>query len=302
MKTKRWLISVLILLGFLFTTPTPVQATYPPDPWPNPPFGYLEDIADLVNAAPGSDTGVPTGKQLDEAKDLFTCIVGGANVADCIEQHPLPSGTTSTDTINMLASLYVDIQNSDVWAVVSDVGKWLGSDAPCIIAGLIIPGVGGELCDLVKDIIEAVVDIGPFLVDLAEEAYSALKDVADWAVCQVPGANSLLSVVGMGTDCSKHSKPPLQVITEDFFYGPAGDGRGLSWRECHDTPGCGSGTSQFPYFDPTHFDSNVKQWVNSVYYCMDTGSFAPGGDWTKLSCPNYKDYGWISDSDKQAVA
>ncbi len=77
----------------------------------------------------------------------------------------------------------------------------MGDDAPCIIAGIILPGVGSDLCGLVKDFVEAFEDVVKFLEDIGTAVACGMEDAAKY--------------LGLGDGCHKVSAQ--DTIWRDFF-------------------------------------------------------------------------------------
>lgn len=164
---NRLLALVLILVCGFIVIPQPSQAST---------LDTLGKILDLIH--PFDPQQIPSSSDLSKLEGLIKHVVDDPeHVADYIVQYSsVLKGNDYGDTIVMVAQLYVDIENTDVWGIVGIVAKWLGDDAPCIIAGIVLPGVGGELCDLVKEVVEFLEDIGGAIVEF-------FKSIGDAIIC-----------------------------------------------------------------------------------------------------------------------
>jgi CARDB len=169
-KLHCLLIMGVIIFGCLTVTPKATNADT---------LSILGQILDLIH--PFDPQQIPSGSDLTNLMGLLQCVVDDPSKApDCIVKYSsLLQDNNYGDTIVMVAQLYVDVENKDVWGIVGVVTKWLGDDAPCIIADIVLPGVGGSLCALIEDIIKGVAEaleaIGQFFADLGEAVWEGLK-------------------------------------------------------------------------------------------------------------------------------
>jgi hypothetical protein len=170
MKTIRYLnqlltIGLIIFSCFIFT-PQPANANT---------IDTLGKVLDLIHPI---DSDIPSGSELSGLMGLIQDIANDPDhtldyIADP-KYSAVLQGNNYGDTVVMVAQLFVDVENTDVWGIVGIVAKWLGDDAPCIIAAIVLPGVGGELCDLVKEIVGFLADIGGAIADFFESIGDAI--------------------------------------------------------------------------------------------------------------------------------
>jgi hypothetical protein len=173
MKTTRFLNKllavglVIFVFGCLLATPGPAHAET---------LGTLGDILDLIH--PFDPQVIPSGSDLTTLMPLLMDVVNDPEHAPdyIVKYSDALQGNEYGETIVMVAQIYVDVENKDVWGIVGVVAKWLGDDAPCIIAGIVLPGVGGELCALVKAVVEFLADVGEAIVEF-------FKDLGHAIVC-----------------------------------------------------------------------------------------------------------------------
>jgi hypothetical protein len=118
------------------------------------------------------------------------------------------------DSVLDVIQIFEDLSKSDYDGVLGVVVKWIGSDAPCIVADIIFPGVGGDLCELAKELIEAAVEVGQdialFFADIGEGLYEVGKAI----YCAF-------------ADCSSHApppQPPQQAVYDQCFSPQLGNG------------------------------------------------------------------------------
>ena len=163
---NRWLVFSCIILICFIVTPRPANADT---------LGELGQILNLIH--PADPNEIPSGSELTGLVGLINCVVANPdNAPSCIVQYSNAlQGNNYGDTIVTIAQLYVDVDNKDVWDV-GIVTKWLGDDAPCIIAGIVLPGIGDALCDLVKEIVGFLEDIGQAIMDF-------FADIGDAIIC-----------------------------------------------------------------------------------------------------------------------
>jgi len=141
----------------------------------------IDKMADILGYVPDdilAANNLPTGTQLVGARDLINCVVaGGGDVkasADCVDKHgALLEGSTAGDTIVKVAELIIAIDETDIPKIIKGIGGLIGEEAPCIIAGIILPGVGGELCNLAKELIAMLGG----LADAAEAVWGFFSDL-----------------------------------------------------------------------------------------------------------------------------
>jgi hypothetical protein len=91
------------------------------------------------------------------------------------------------------------------------VMQWLGDDAPCIIAGIILPG-SGNLCQLVKAVVEFLANVGEAIVEFFADLGHAI--VCAFKKCCIGGQ-------------AVYNGNPLDPKTGYKYY----ENDGLKWRE-----------------------------------------------------------------------
>jgi len=134
MKHSRWLLPILILFSFLLISPTPARADN---------VALIEQLLDAVHIA---DSSIPNGQTLDP---VLRCLQNPkGELDDCANAIGGDGSSAYMDSILDVIQIFEDISKSDYDGVLSVVVKWLGSDAPCIVADILFPGVGGDLCEL----------------------------------------------------------------------------------------------------------------------------------------------------------
>jgi hypothetical protein len=131
----------------------------------------VEKILDAIHTVdPGTD--LPSGSDVEAARNLLECIAGGSDVVICLGNY---SGNLDNYHLQKVIDLYVAVKNDDFWGVIGIVGE----EAICIIADIMTAGIGGSLCGLIEDIIkgvaEAVEAIGQFFADIGEAVWEGLK-------------------------------------------------------------------------------------------------------------------------------
>jgi len=187
----RLLIMGLIIFSLLIASPQTAKAK-----------GFIETVEDILNAIhtvdPGTD--LPSGNDVEGARDLLNCIAGGTDVGICLGNY---SGNLDNYHIHKVIDLYVAVKNDDFWGVIGIVGE----EAICIIADIMTAGIGGSLCGLIEDIIKGVAEaleaIGQFFADIGEAVWEGLKA----AYCYLVG-------------CPESGPPPKpleQTIYEVWF-------------------------------------------------------------------------------------
>ena len=195
MKQHRWLTPVLILLGFVFLSPTVAKADS---------VALIEQLLDVVHVA---DSSIPDGHTLDP---VLRCLQNpGPNMdLDACANAIGGDGTSPyLDSVMDVIQIFEDLSKSDYDGVLGVVVKWLGSDAPCIVADIMFPGGGGDLCELAKELIEAAVEVGQDIAVFFADVGEGLYDVGKAVYCAF-------------ADCSSSSppqEPPQQVIYEACF-------------------------------------------------------------------------------------
>ena len=172
----------------------------------------LGQILDLIH--PSDPQTIPSGSDLTKLMPLLMDVVKDPEHApDYIAQHKdALEGNDYGETIVMIAQLYVDVENKDVWGIVGIVTQWLGDDAPCIIAGIILPGVGGGLCDLVKAVVDFLENVGEAIVEFFADLGHAI--VCTFKKCCIGGQ-------------AVYNGNPYDPKTGYKYY----ENDGLKWRE-----------------------------------------------------------------------
>jgi hypothetical protein len=193
MKQQRWLIPVLILSGFIFLSPARARGDS---------VSTIEQLLDVVHDI---DSSIPSGSTLDP---VLRCLQDPKGDLDACANAIGGDGTsTYMDSILDVIQIFEDIAKSDYDGVLGVVVKWVGSDAPCIVADIMFPGVGGDLCELAKELIEAAVEVGQDIAVFFADVGEGLYDVGKAVYCAF-------------ADCSSGSppqEPPQQVIYETCF-------------------------------------------------------------------------------------
>ncbi len=207
---KHWLILSFIVLSCFVVTPRAAHADT---------LGMLGQILDLIH--PSDPDEIPSGSELNGLVGLINCVADNPdNAPSCISQYSSAlQGNNYGDTIVTIAELYVDVDNKDVWGIVGIVAKWLGDDAPCIIAGIVLPGIGDELCDLVKEIVGFLADIGEAIVDFFEDIGDAI--VCTFKKCCIGGQalyNRQTGYAPYENDGLNWLEDPANNLTEDTFW------------------------------------------------------------------------------------
>jgi hypothetical protein len=135
----------------------------------------LAQISDYVHPY---NSSFPKYDDVQGARGLIQCIADGGNSFQCVQQYG-GGQNQYVDTVITLANLYQEVDQGDVVGIVSVVGQWLGDDAPCIIVDIITGGAGGDLCGLIKAIVEVAVKAAEavldFLVGLGEAVWDGLN-------------------------------------------------------------------------------------------------------------------------------
>lgn len=165
-RIRKGMLGVVVALSCLVVAPQQAQASWVMD--------RTMEVLDLVHN--NYDPSIPSG---NDVKGVFNCLEGNTPTLECIETYGGDYGAT----INMVVDLYYAVDDGNVMAVVGIVGKWLGDDALCIVADIVAPGVGGNLCALAQELIaagKAVLAFGgavlEFFGDLGEGIYCAFAD------------------------------------------------------------------------------------------------------------------------------
>jgi hypothetical protein len=159
MKQQRWLLSVLILFGLVLLSPAPARAGNT--------VSMIEELLNVVNVI---DSSIPSGSTLDP---VLQCLQNPKGALDDCANAIGGDGTSPyLDSVLDIIQIFEDLAKSDYDGVLGVVVKWIGSDAPCIVADIMFPGVGGDLCELAKELIEAAIEVGQdiavFFADVGE--------------------------------------------------------------------------------------------------------------------------------------
>lgn len=207
---NRWLVFICVILSCFIVTPRSANADT---------LGMLGQILDLIH--PADPNEIPSGSELTGMVGLINCVVDNPdNAPSCISQYSSAlQGNNYGDTIVTIAQLYVDVDNKDVWGIVGIVAKWLGDDAPCIIAGIVLPGVGDSLCELVKEIVGFLKDIGEAILDFFTDIGDAI--ICTFKKCCIGGQalyNRQTGYAPYENDGLKWLEDPAKNLTEDTFW------------------------------------------------------------------------------------
>jgi hypothetical protein len=222
MKTKRhlhfWVIIGLVLLGSLMAVPQTAKAD-----------DTLNKLAQLMDTVHQFAPDMPSGSDVLGMIDLFSCLANAGNdveVVQCLNDWASKNQSTNSyiDTLYKIAEMYVAIRNQDMWGVVGIAVEWLYEDAPCIVADIVFPGVGGSICELVKELIEFAVQVAESIVQFFEDIGEALYDVAKAVYCFF-----------FGCDDDSPPPPPPEQVVYNSYYAPKLD-QGLAARKQYHWP------------------------------------------------------------------
>lgn len=171
--------------------------------------GFIETVEDILNAVhtidPGTD--LPSGNDVEGARDLLNCIAGGTDVGICLGNY---NGSLDNYHIQKVIDLYVAVKNDDFWGVIGVVGE----EAICIIADIMTAGLGGSLCGLIEDIVKGVVEVAEAIAQFFADVGQAFADMAKAIYCFFAGCD----------DSGPPPPPPQQVVYEHVFAPRLADG------------------------------------------------------------------------------
>jgi hypothetical protein len=188
MKSKSWFISIVLLAMCILAAPRRASADT---------VSIVEEIFDAVHQA---KPDIPSGSDLDS---LIRCLADPSqNIAICAQAAGADSPYAQT-----VADLYTAVASGNFGDIVSITVQWLEDDAPCIILDILTGGAGGSLCDLVKEVVEVLSDIGGAIVEFLEDVGEAVADAVDDIGC----------TLGLG-GCSDSSPP--DKVAYAWVYAP----------------------------------------------------------------------------------
>lgn len=190
MRTKHWLLTTLLLALSLFAAPR-AQAQ-------DTTIALIDDVFTIANAT--ISDSIPTGKQVDP---VLQCLANPSiDSASCAADNGLDD-----EQAGWVSDLYAAFSSGNFDSIVSAVFEFAKENAPCIVLDVLTGGAGGQLCDLAKEVIAILGDIGgaivEFLADLGEAVAGAIDDIG--------------CALGLG-GCSS-SSPPDQIAYA-FIYAP----------------------------------------------------------------------------------
>jgi hypothetical protein len=201
MKQQRLLVPVLILFGLVFLSPAPARAD-----------NTVSMIEELLDAVHDIDSSIPSGSTLDPVLQCLQNPKG--QLDDCANALGGDGSSAYMDSVLDVIQIFEDISKSDYDGVLGVVVKWIGSDAPCIVADILFPGVGGNLCELAKELIEAAVEVGQDIAVFFADVGEGLYDVGKAIYCAF-------------ADCSSNPpppQPPQQAVYDQCFSPQLGNG------------------------------------------------------------------------------
>ncbi len=187
MKSSRLLLALsLIVLGALLLIPQNANA------------GTIETVETILDVANTFKPDVPSGSQVDP---LIRCLADkGQSIEGCAEFVGV--GGVYLDTI---VALYSAVTADNFGQIVDLTFTWLKDDAPCIIMDIMTGGAGGSLCELLKEVVEALVNIGAAVIEFFADIGGAVAEAVQDVGC----------AVGLG-GCEE-SSPPDQIAYAWIF-------------------------------------------------------------------------------------
>ena len=164
MKWKNWLISIVLLAACILAAPLRASADT---------VSTVEEIFDAIHEV---KPDIPGGSALDS---LIRCLADPTqNIGICAQAAGENGPYAQT-----VADLYTAVSSGNFGDIVSITVQWLKDDAPCIILDILTGGTGGSLCDLVKEVVEVLSDIGGAIVEFLEDVGEAVADAVDDIGC-----------------------------------------------------------------------------------------------------------------------
>jgi hypothetical protein len=184
------LIAALLALLCILIVPAPAGAD------------TIDTLKQILNVAHQFKSDIPSGDQLGQ---IFDCLnnLNDGKVADSCKV--IDGAGPYVDTVQKLVDLYVAISSGDTMEALTIAIDWLGDDAICMLADIILPGIGGALCDLLKDLVNFFSDIGGAVLKFLEEA-----------------GKTVVCALTLGLVCDDDNTPPEQ-IAYNLVYAPALD-------------------------------------------------------------------------------
>jgi hypothetical protein len=172
--------------------------------------GFIETVEDILNAVHTIDpaTDLPSGSDVEGARNLLDCIGGGTDVGICLGNY---SGNLDNYHLQKVIDLYVAVKNDDFWGVIGVIGE----EAICIVADIMTAGLGGSLCGLIEDIVKGVVEVAEAIAQFFADVGQAFADMAKAIYCFFAGCDG---------DSGPPPPPPQQVVYEHVFAPKLADG------------------------------------------------------------------------------
>lgn len=169
----------------------------------------IEELLNVVNVI---DSSIPSGSTLDP---VLQCLQNPKGALDDCANAIGGDGTSPyLDSVLDIIQIFEDLAKSDYDGVLGVVVKWIGSDAPCIVADIMFPGVGGDLCELAKELIEAAIEVGQDIAVFFADVGEGFLDVGKAVYCAF-------------ADCSSNPpppQPPQQAVYDQCFSPHLADG------------------------------------------------------------------------------
>jgi hypothetical protein len=180
--------------------------------------GTIDTLAQILDVVHSFDSTVPTGQDLKTSMQLIDCFSKGQDEAVvCVANYG--GALTGNPYLSTIAELYVAVNNNDFWGVVGVVSNIVGDEAPCIIADIMMPGVGGSLCELFKELLALAGQVLGAIAEFFSSIGGAIWDGMKAAYCGVFG-------------CDSDSPPPPapEKVAYDGFFKPYLDAGVQCWK------------------------------------------------------------------------